>query len=110
VAQAPRWLPEHPAETEAVEPVLGGARPPLLAQAMRRQVVILAPAGVERRDLRRARRALAAGRHVLEHLPSALGEVVDHLARYAGDVGHPVLDRVPADVEALGHPARETDW
>jgi hypothetical protein len=75
---------------------------PLVAQPVGRHVVLLATARLERRDLCCPSGSLPARRHMREDLGPALREVLDHLARHAGDVRGSVLDGVPADVEAFG--------
>src|SRR5439155_23674022 len=53
---------------------------PLLAQAIHRDAVVLAPARIERRDLRGPLGVFAALAHPLDDLRAALGEVLDDLS------------------------------
>lgn len=64
--------------------------------------MLLAPARLERRDLRGPSRGLSTRSHQLEDLGAAPGEVIDDRARDAGDIRRAALHRVPADVEPLG--------
>ena len=97
----PRRLREHPTKPKAVEPVLRRASSPLVAEPVSRDVVLLAPARLQRGDLRRPGGSLSARGHVRQDLGAALREVLDHVARHAGNVRRPVLDRVPTNVEPL---------
>ena len=66
------------AQRGSVEPVLGRSGAPVGAEPFERDVVLLAPARLERGDLRRACRVLVALGHVRQDLRAPLREVLDH--------------------------------
>jgi hypothetical protein len=72
--------------------------------------VCFARRGLERRDLRRGRRATAVLTRVLKDLSAALGEVLDHAATDPLDVRRPALHRPPREPEALGDVAAQLGW
>lgn len=92
---------KHPPQAAVVEAVLGRPGSPLGPQPSHWDPVVLAAPRLERRHLGRARRALASSRHVLDDLRTALGEVLDHPARHAVDLGAAALDGVPPHLQAL---------
>lgn len=83
--------PQDLAKLQPAEAMLRGARTPLLPQPIHRHPVLLAPPSLQRRDLRRARRPLSAGRHQLEDLRPAQREVLDHPTRHTEHICRPAL-------------------
>ena len=87
---------QDPTQRHAPETVFGRPRAPLLSEPIDGHAVFLAPASLECRHLRGARRRLPARGHQLEDLATPPREVLDHPARHALDIGGSVLDGLPS--------------
>lgn len=83
-----------------MSPCSPGSGPPLLPQEVDANAR-LRPPGLERRHLRRSRRAAAVCGHVLEDLRAALREAVDDRPRDAAQVRGPAVNRPPLQPEPL---------
>ena len=99
-------LAGHPAIQQGghlvtAEAELGRPSAPLVTQSVGRDVVGLGAAGLQRRDLRRPRRAAAVAGHVLTDLLPAGREVAHHLLRDAVDLRDTVGDGEPPHADAF---------
>lgn len=100
-ARQPR-SPDDGSHAVAAQAMLCRPGAPVLPQPIQRNRVVLAAARLERRDLGRASRALAAIGHMLEDLRPPPREVLDDPTRDANEVRRPALDGEPPHAKPLG--------
>ena len=98
----PTWRSTTIRDLGASQSELRRPRPPFVTQPRDRHVVVLAPSGLERRDLRRAGAAPAALAHLLDDLGPTAREVLADLGVDPGDLGDSLINRRPLQAEPLG--------
>ena len=90
---------EQTADPLRAQAEAGGALAPLGHELLGRDPVVLAPARVERGDLRRSGARRAAALELGLDVGAAAAERAERLRRHAGDVRDPVADRAPLDAQ-----------
>ena len=90
---------EQTADPLRAQAEAGGALAPLGHELLGRDPVVLAPARVERGDLRRSGARRAAALELRLDVGAAAAERAERFRRHAGDVRDPVADRAPLDAQ-----------